>query len=271
MTIEYQEIKNKHLIKKSILNAAYKSTETHVGSALSCAEIMEAIYFQVANINKNNCNDASRDRIILSKGHAALAQYACLMLKNIMPKQVFETYNLDGGLLPAHLDIKSSAGIEVSTGMSLGHGIGLAEGFALANRLKKINARIFVIIGDGELQEGSIWEGLNSVIDLNIKEITIIIDKNNMQASAETKDITDNTKLDRIFTQMGFDVETTNGHDVDAIAQALKKNSDKPLLIIANTIKGHGLPKQYENTIKSHYVKLTPDEYQFAIKKLEDE
>lgn len=270
MTIEYQEIKKKHLVKKSILNAAYKSTETHVGSALSCAEIMEAIYFQVANINKNNCNDESRDRIILSKGHAALAQYACLMLKDIMPQKVFETYNLDGGFLPAHLDLESSDGIEVSTGMSLGHGIGLAEGFALANRLKKINARIFVIIGDGELQEGSIWEGLNSVIDLNIKEITIIIDKNNMQASAETKNITDNTKLNAVFKEMGFDVKTTNGHDVDAITQVLKVNSDRSLLIIANTIKGHGLPKQFENTIKSHYVKLTPEEFQYAINNLED-
>lgn len=270
MTFEYAEIRNNHLVKKAILNAAYKSTETHVGSALSCAEILEAIYFRVANINKNNCRNESRDRIIVSKGHAALAQYACLMLKNIISKEIFDTYNLDGGFLPAHLDLESADGIEVSTGMSLGHGIGLAEGFAIANRLKKINARIFVVIGDGELQEGSIWEGLNSIIDLNLNEITIIIDKNNMQASAETKDITDNTKLDKVLKEMGFDVKTTNGHDVNDITLALMGNRETPLLVIANTIKGNGLTKQFENTIKSHYVKLTPEEYKFAIKKLEE-
>ncbi len=266
--MEYQEIKEKKLVNKAILDAAYKATETHVGSALSCAEIMEAIYFQIANIDKNNCTSPSRDRIIMSKGHAALAQYACLMLKEIMPKEVFETYDLDGGILPAHLDCESSNGIEVSTGMSLGHGIGLAEGFALANRLKKINARIFVIVGDGELQEGSIWEGLNSVIDLNLNEITVILDKNGMQASAETKDITDNSNLEGVFEKMGFDVKTVNGHDVDAVAKALKVQSKKPLLVIANTIKGNGLPAPFENTIKSHYVKLTPEQYQAATEKI---
>ena len=271
MLLNYQEIKTKHLVRKAILEAAYKSTETHIGSALSSAEIMEAIYFQVANITKDNCNYPERDRIIMSKGHAALAQYACLMLKGIMPKEVFETYNLDGGLLPAHVDCECSDGIEVSTGMSLGHGVGLAVGFALANRLKKIKARCFVIVGDGELQEGSIWEGLNSIIDLNLNEITVILDKNDMQASAETKDITDNSKLSGVFEQMGFDVITVDGHDADSVAQALNKTSDKPLLVIANTIKGNGLPSPFENTIKSHYVRLTPEQYQMAMKKVEGE
>ena len=102
--MDYREIKSKHLVKKAILNAAYKATETHVGSALSCADIMEALYFQVANVTKDNCKSDMRDRIVMSKGHAALAQYACLMLKGIIPRDVFDTYDLDGGLLPAHLD-----------------------------------------------------------------------------------------------------------------------------------------------------------------------
>lgn len=269
--MDYREIKSKHLVKKAILNAAYKATETHVGSALSCADIMEALYFQVANVTKDNCKSDMRDRIVMSKGHAALAQYACLMLKGIIPRDVFDTYDLDGGLLPAHLDHDATDGIEASTGMSLGHGVGLAEGFALANRLKKIKSRIFVIVGDGELQEGSIWEGLVSVTALNLNEITVILDRNGMQASAETKEIIDNSNLNGVFEQMGFAVETVYGHNVDAVAQALKKTDNKPRIVIANTIKGHGLPAPFENTVKSHYVKLTAEQYQTALKVMDGE
>lgn len=269
--MDYREIKSKHLVKKAILNAAYKATETHVGSALSCADIMEALYFQVANVTKDNCKSDMRDRIVMSKGHAALAQYACLMLKSIIPRDVFDTYDLDGGLLPAHLDHDATDGIEASTGMSLGHGVGLAEGFALANRLKKIKSRIFVIVGDGELQEGSIWEGLVSVTALNLNEITVILDRNGMQASAETKEIIDNSNLNGVFEQMGFAVETVDGHNVDAVAQALKKTDNKPRIVIANTIKGHGLPAPFENTVKSHYVKLTAEQYQTALKVMDGE
>lgn len=269
--MDYREIKSRHLVKKAILNAAYKATETHVGSALSCADIMEALYFQVANVTKDNCKSDMRDRIIMSKGHAALAQYACLMLKGIIPRDVFDTYDLDGGLLPAHLDHDATDGIEASTGMSLGHGVGLAEGFALANRLKKIKSRIFVIVGDGELQEGSIWEGLVSVTALNLNEITVILDRNGMQASAETKEIIDNSNLNGVFEQMGFAVETVDGHNVDAVAQALKKTDNKPRIVIANTIKGHGLPAPFENTVKSHYVKLTAEQYQTALKVMDGE
>lgn len=232
---------------------------------------MEALYFQVANVTKDNCKSDMRDRIVMSKGHAALAQYACLMLKGIIPCDVFDTYDLDGGLLPAHLDHDATDGIEASTGMSLGHGVGLAEGFALANRLKKIKSRIFVIVGDGELQEGSIWEGLVSVTALNLNEITVILDRNGMQASAETKEIIDNSNLNGVFEQMGFAVETVDGHNVDAVAQALKKTDNKPRIVIANTIKGHGLPAPFENTVKSHYVKLTAEQYQTALKVMDGE
>ena len=269
--MDYREIKSRHLVKKAILNAAYKATETHVGSALSCADIMEALYFQVANVTKDNCKSDMRDRIVMSKGHAALAQYACLMLKGIIPRDVFDTYDLDGGLLPAHLDHDATDGIEASTGMSLGHGVGLAECFALANRLKKIKSRIFVIVGDGELQEGSIWEGLVSVTALNLNEITVILDRNGMQASAETKGIIDNSNLNGVFEQMGFAVETVDGHNVYAVAQALKKTDNKPRIVIANTIKGHGLPAPFENTVKSHYVKLTAEQYQTALKVMDGE
>ena len=255
-------------LRKLILDAAHKSKESHVGSALSISEIMYAIYFRVSNITKDNIQSPERDKVIVSKGHAGLAQYAALALKGIIPEDKFSTYAQNGGCIPAYVCKRACDGIEVSTGMSLGHGLGLAEGFALANRLDNIHSRIFVVIGDGEMQEGSIWEALNSIIYLNLSEITIIIDKNNMQASAETKDITDNSNLGDRLSLMGFFVKEVNGHDVDELEAALKNKTEKPLVVIANTIKGCGL-SDYENTVKSHYIEMDDECYNKAVSALE--
>ncbi len=257
-------------LRKMVLEAAHKSKESHIGSALSIVEIMYAIYFRVSNITKDNIRSPERDKVIVSKGHAGLAQYAALTLKGIIPQDKFSTYAQNGGCIPAYVCKRACDGIEVSTGMSLGHGLGIAEGFALANRLDDISARIFVVLGDGEMQEGSIWEALNSVSYLNLSEITIIIDKNNMQASAETKDIIDNSNLCDRLAFMGFLVKEVNGHDVDELEAALKTKTDRPLVVIANTIKGCGL-KDYENTVKSHYIELDDECYKKAVSVLEGE
>lgn len=259
---------NVNTLKKMIFDAAYKSKESHVGSALSIIEIMYTLYFKVANISKENINKPTRDKIILSKGHAALAQYAALTMKGIINEKDFQTYALNNGAVPAYV-CKSINGIEVSTGMSLGHGLGLAQGFAIANRLDEIDSRIFVIVGDGELQEGSIYEALNSISRMNLTEITIIIDKNEIQASAKTRDIVDNSNLGERLSSMGFYVVESNGHNIDDLENALKIKSNRPLIVIAHTIKGHGCPK-YENTVKSHYIKFDTDIYNNAISTLEE-
>lgn len=256
-------------LRKMIIDMAHKSKESHIGSALSIVEIMYAIYFRVSNITKENIKSPSRDKVIVSKGHAGLAQYAALALKEIIPKDKFETYAQNGGCIPAYICKRACDGIEVSTGMSLGHGLGIAEGFALANRLDGIKSRIFVVIGDGEMQEGSIWEALNSIIYLNLSEITVVLDKNNMQASAETKDIIDNSNLGDRLALMGFSVKEVNGHNVDELENALKMKTDKPLIVIANTIKGCGL-KEYENTVKSHYIEMDDECYNMAVSALEE-
>lgn len=266
--IDYDTIHNKKLVRKNIIEAGYKAKETHFGSALSIAEIMEALYFRVANITPENCDKDDRDIIILSKCHGALAQYACLYLKGFMSEEVFKTYGLDGGLLPAHVDRNACKGIEVSTGMSLGHGLGLAQGMALANRLKGIKSRLFVVVGDGELQEGSIWESLNSIISFDMKEITIILDKNRLQSSALTMDVIDYSSLDSTFRKMGYEVTEVNGHDVEDITKFLNKQTNKPHIIIAHTVKAHGL-KDFENTRAAHYVRLNEDQYNEAIRLLE--
>ena len=250
-------------IRRLIAKAAHIGKSTHVGSALSVVEILEALYFRVANISKDNFKDENRDRIILSKGHGSLALYCTLALKGIIPMENLDKYMIDGGILPCHIDMNSANGLEASTG-SLGHGLGIAEGFALANRLKGIKARIFVVVGDGEFQEGSVFEALNSIGSLKLNEISVILDNNGFQASAATDDVVDVHNYEKIFNAFGFYAQTVDGHNVDEIERALKVVSDKPLAIVANTIKGKGF-SFFENTLASHYIKIDDEKYAKAL------
>lgn len=253
-------------IRELIAKAAFKSKASHVGSALSIVEILEALYFRVANYSKENYKSETRDRIILSKGHGSLALYCVLALKGIIPEDYLDKYLTNGGKLPCHIDMNSAPGLEASTG-SLGHGLSIAEGMALANRLKGINARIFVIIGDGEFQEGSIMEALNSTGSLNLSEITVILDNNHFQASASSSEITDETKYPKIFEAFGFETLTVDGHNVDELEKALKTKTEKPLAIIANTLKGKGFSFM-EDTLESHYIKFDEEKLKIALKEL---
>ena len=255
-------------IRELILKCANRSKASHVGSALSIVEILEALYFNVANISKDNFNKPNRDRIILSKGHGSLALYATLALKNIIPMEALDKYLVDGGVLPCHIDMQSANGLEASTG-SLGHGLGIAEGFVLSNRLKNINSRVFVIIGDGEFQEGSIMEALNSIGSLKLNEITVILDNNKFQASAATKDVADVNNYEKIFSAFGFDVESVDGHNVDLLTKALNKKSQKPTAIIANTLKGKGFSFM-EDTLESHYIKIDDEKMEIGLTELEN-
>ena len=255
-------------IRELIAKAAYNSKASHVGSALSIVEILEALYFRVANFSKNNYKSKDRDRIILSKGHGSLALYAVLALKGIIPEDYLEQYLTNGGKLPCHIDMNACDGLEASTG-SLGHGVGIAEGFALANRLNGINARIFVIVGDGEFQEGSIFEALNSIGSLNLSEITVILDNNKFQASAETKEVTDEKNYSKIFEAFRFETITVDGHNVDELEKALKTKTTKPIAIIADTLKGKGFSFM-ENTLASHYMKIDEEKLKIALKEINE-
>lgn len=253
-------------IRKIIAKAALKGKASHIGSALSVVEILEALYFQVANVSARNCNDAGRDRIILSKGHGSLALYAVLALKGIMPMEYLDSYMIDGGCLPCHVDMTCANGLEASTG-SLGHGPGIAEGIALANRLKKISARVYVIIGDGEFQEGSVHEALNSIGFLSLHEITVILDNNGFQSVDATENVANSDRYADIFASWGFTTAIVDGHDTSALVLALKKEANKPKAIIANTTKGKGFSCM-ENTLTSHYTKLDTAMYDRIIKEL---
>ena len=251
-------------IRKIVLKTANKARSPHIGSALSCVDILSVLYFKVLNLQ----DYATRDIFILSKAHAAMALYATLALKNIIPMEALDKYLVDGGVLPCHIDMQSANGLEASTG-SLGHGLGIAEGFVLSNRLKNINSRIFVIIGDGEFQEGSIMEALNSIGSLKLNEITVILDNNKFQASAATKDVADVNNYEKIFSAFGFDVESVDGHNVDLLTKALNKKSQKPTAIIANTLKGKGFSFM-EGTLESHYIKIDDEKMKIGLTELEN-
>lgn len=244
----------KNTVRRLIAKSAYLGKASHIGSALSIVEILEAIYFRVANISKDNVNDESRDRVILSKGHGSLALYCTLAEKGIIPKHYLSKYLVNGGILPCHIDMNSAPGLEASTG-SLGHGLGIGEGLALANRIKGINARIFVIVGDGEFQEGSVLEALNSICALNLNEISIIVDCNGFQASAATWEVMDLDTIKNIFNALNFKTVVVDGHNVDEIETALKTKTNRPIAVIANTVKGKGFSVM-ENMLESHYIKI---------------
>lgn len=254
-------------IRELILKCAYKSKASHIGSALSIVEILEALYFKTANISKENYNSPDRDRIILSKGHGSLGLYCTLALKDIIPMEYLDKYLIDGGILPCHIDMNACNGLEASTG-SLGHGAGIAQGFALANRIKGINSRIFVIVGDGEFQEGSVLEALNSIGSLNLNEITVILDNNKFQASAATDEVVNIDNYENIFNAFNFKTIRVNGHDVAEIEKALKISSDKPLAIVADTLKGKGFSFM-ENTLASHYIKIDDEKLKIGLSELE--
>lgn len=246
-------------IRHKLIECAYKSNAGHIGSALSCVEILYSLYFNVANISKNNIYDENRDRIILSKGHGSLALYLMLAYKGIIPMNYLDKYLSNGGKLPCHIDMQSAPGLEASTG-SLGHGLGLGEGFALANKMRHNNARIFVIMGDGEMQEGSVWEALNSISTLKLNNLVVIIDNNQFQASAATKDVTNAQNLKERLTSFGYHATEVDGHDVKVLSNAFQKRNEQPIAVIANTIKGKGCLFM-ENSLESHYIKIDHDRY----------
>lgn len=255
-------------IKRSVIKMTYNAQSAHLGSALSVIEILYTLYFRIANITKENCKKPERDKIILSKGHASTALYAALSKKGIIPEKYLETYAQNGGSLPCHIDMNSADGLECAAG-SLGHGLGIGIGIALSDRTDARSANTYVILGDGELDEGSVWEGFMFITANNLNNLTVIIDKNGLQASGTTEYTLKNENLEEKLTAFGFKTFSVNGHDVSELESALLEKSDRPKAVIAYTIKGHGYSK-IENTVESHYIRLTEDDYNAALSELGD-
>ena len=237
-------------IRRTITEIAHKSKSPHVGSSLSCVDILAVLYFEVLKLDPWE----ERDIFILSKAHAALALYSTLASKGIIDKKMLEGYFQNNGTLPAHLDRFTAKGIEASTG-SLGHGFNIGLGMAYGFNKRKINRKVYTLIGDGESQEGSIWEGALFASKLGINNFTAIMDYNNLQGYGRTNDLCSFEPVSTKWEAFGWHVEEIDGHDTKAAKNALMKDSEgKPKIIIAHTIKGKGISFMEDELIWHYYI-----------------
>lgn len=244
-------------IRKKILNISHKSQSAHIASSLSIVDLIIVIYLKFMN-KKNNT-------FILSKGHACLAHYCLLNELKYIPSKDLETYGKDNSVLMSHSDFKAP-GVEVSTG-SLGHGLPIGTGIALSYKLNKENKKVFVLMSDGELNEGSNWESILFAAHHNINNLVLIIDYNKIQSLDFVKKTINLEPLKKKFESFGFDAIKINGHNYNKIYKALKKKTKKPKVIIADTIKGKGVSFM-ENKVLWHYRPPNKKEIERAIAEL---
>ena len=257
-------------IRKNIIFTAFKagSKSAHIGGALSVADIMAVLYAGVMKIKKSKIIDDKRDRFILSKGHACLALYSALVEKKFLKKKDLETFESDGSALLGHPIINKLSGIEFSTG-SLGMGISLGVGVALAAKRKKKNYKTYVILGDGECNEGSVWEAILSANQFKLDNLIIIVDRNNFQQTGKNSSIMDLKNLKNKFKSFGCETIEIDGHNIKELYEVLvtKKVNQKPKVVVANTIKGKGF-KLFENNNNWHHSVVTKSIYKEILQEL---
>lgn len=250
-------------IRRAIIEVAHKSQCPHVGSALSCVDILTALYFDVLNLEPWE----QRDICILSKGHASLGLCCTLVSRGIIDKELLEGYFTDGGTLPAHLDKFTAKGIEVSSG-ALGHGFNMGLGIAYGFKKKNSNRKVYAVIGDGESQEGSIWEGACFAPKLGLDNFSAIMDYNNLQGYGRARQICAFEPVAAKWQSFGWEVLEVDGHDIDELINALNQESkDRPRMIIAHTTKGKGVSFM-EDELKWHYYIVSDEHKEKALKEL---
>lgn len=254
-------------IRKIILHQSKRAGVGHIGSSLSVADILAALYGTSLKIA--DPMDPDRDRFVLSKGHASLALYAALHLKGWLSQDTLDTYCQDNTLLGVHPE-RELPGVDFCTG-SLGMGMSYATGSALAARLQKSSRRVFVLVSDGECNEGIIWEAAMFAAHHKLSNLYLIVDLNGQQALGYTKDVLDLASMTQKWQAFGWDVHDIDGNDRKEIVRTIEtcgENSSQPHAIIAHTTFGKGVSFM-ENQIKWHYMPLSSEEYQQALREIE--
>ncbi len=253
-------------IRLETLEMIFHSKASHIGSCFSIVDILAALYGGCMNVNPLFPKDPKRDKVILSKGHAAAALYATLALKGFFPKANLKDFCKSGSSLIGHVS-HNITGVEFSTG-SLGHGLSVCCGMALAAKNDQKFSRHVVIVSDGELNEGSFWEGVMFAAHHALQSVVIIVDDNQMQSLGHTCDILSLEPKEKKFEAFGFDVSNVDGHDCESIIDAFNKKSSMPKVMIAKTIKGKGVSFM-ENQLIWHYKNPSFEQYLKAKKELE--
>jgi transketolase len=258
-------------IRRNILRLIKAGEAGHVGGALSSVEIVTALYFKLLNIDPANPKWPQRDRFVLSAGHKCLVLYAALAERGFFDESVLDTYGALDSPVPGHPNMHKLPGIETNTG-ALGHGLSIAGGMALGLRLEKSPARVYVLMGDGELAEGSNWEAASAASMHKLDNMLVFIDRNHLQISGKTTDVMSYEPLDERWRSFGWSVRVIDGHDFNAIinnASEIPFEKGKPSLIIADTIKSKGFGFA-EGKVNYHYWKSNPEEMEKAEQDLDN-
>jgi transketolase len=253
-------------IRRNIVEMVGIGKAGHLGGSCSSADIATVLYFHKLRRKDDDLCWSDRDRLIFSKGHAALCQYAALAELGIIDRAELTRVKTLGGILQGHPDMVRCPGIEANTG-SLGQGLSISLGLALAKRLDKSPARIYCIIGDGELNEGQCWEAAMAAAHYKVDNLVAIIDRNHLQATDETSKIMSCDRIDEKFRAFGWETLTVDGHNIEQIIEVLDKADtveEKPVAIVAETVKGKGVSFA-EGKVQYHNGTLTKDEYDEAI------
>lgn len=250
-------------LRQNVLDMVMSGKAGHIGGDMSVLDILTTLYFRVMNISPETQDDPNRDRFVLSKGHCVEALYAVLAKKGFFPiEEVIEKFSRFGSPYIGHPNNKLP-GIEMNSG-SLGHGLPVAAGMALAGKMDCRDYRVYVVMGDGELAEGSVWEGAMSAAHFRLDNLCAVVDRNRLQISGSTEDIMHHDDLAARFSAFGWHVVTVDGHDYAALASAFdeaKAVKGKPTVLIANTVKGYGSPVM-ENKAGWHHHVPTQQEYE---------
>ena len=267
----YKNLQNHAInIRENIIEMITEAKSGHPGGSLSAVEILTYLYFEEMNINNDNINSKERDYFVLSKGHAAPVLYATLSEKGFIPKEELMTLRNLGSKLQGHPDCKKLKAIDISTG-SLGQGISNAVGLALGAKMDKDNSRVYTLLGDGEMQEGLVWEAIMSAAHYKLDNLVVFVDYNKLQIDGENEKVLGIKPLDKKFESFGWNVCVIDGHNFEEIKLALenaKNTKQKPTVIIANTIKGKGVSFM-ENNAGWHGSAPSKEQRDLAISELE--
>ncbi len=257
-------------VRMGIIEGVYNAKSGHPGGSLSAADIMTYLYFKQMNINPENPKDDNRDRLVLSKGHAAPVLYSVLANRGYFDVEMLKTLRHVGSILQGHPDMKKIPGVDMSSG-SLGQGISAAVGMALSAKHFGNDYKVYAVLGDGEIEEGQVWEAAMFASHKKLNNLTVIVDNNNLQIDGTIDEVNSPYPIDEKFKAFGFEVAVINGNDFDEIDAAMQKAGtfSKPYAIIANTVKGKGVSFM-ENQVGWHGSAPNEEQYNAAMAELKE-